>query len=77
MGLTHLTDVGHRNLDDDEVEESIKLVFAHDEEEKTNGKMPFMTPEFLSEVIRCAGELTQFSIWALFAYIRKHVDISY
>lgn len=76
MGLTHLVDVGIRNLNDDNVEESIKRIIAQGEEDKDNGIVPIMTPEFQCEILRCAAELAKFSIWDLFMYIKKHVAIS-
>jgi hypothetical protein len=76
MGLTHLVDVGHRNLGDDKVEEWIKQITAQGEEDKANGKMPFFTPEFQCEILRCAAELSKFSILTLFAYIKKYLVVS-
>ena len=75
MGLSHLVDMGHRNLTDENVEESIRQIMAQGEEDKTNGKIPIMTPEFLCEVLRCAAELSKFGIWTLFAYINEHVVV--
>jgi len=75
MGLTHLVDVGHRNLGSEEVEEGIKQILAQGEEDKDNGKRSFMTPEFQCEILRCAAELAQFSPWTLFCYIKKHVVV--
>lgn len=75
MGLSHLVDVGHRSLDDEIVEEGIKQIIAQGEEDKASGKIPIMTPEFQCNILRCAAELAQFSIWTLFAYIKKHVDV--
>ena len=76
MGLSHWADVGHRHLTDENVEESIRQIMAQGEEDKSNGKIPIMTPEFLCEVLRCAAELSRFSIWTLFSYIKKNVVIS-
>lgn len=75
-GLSHLVDVGHRNLTDENVEESIQQIMAQGEEDKANGKIPIMTAEFQCEIVRCAAELAQFSIWTLFAYIKKYVEVS-
>ena len=75
MGLTHLLDVGHRNLDDEAVEDGIKQIMDQGEEDRANGKMSVMTPEFLCNVLRCAAELAQFTPWTLFAYIKKHVVV--
>lgn len=76
MGLSHLVDVGIRHFDDANVEESIKQIEAKGEENKANGIMPVMTPEFQIEIVRCAAELSKFSVWELFAYIKKHVVVS-
>lgn len=76
MGLTHLMDVGIRNLNDDNVEESIQRIIAQGEADKANGIVPIMTPEFQCEILRCASELAKFNIWDLFMYIKKHVIIS-
>lgn len=76
MGLSHLIDVGHRNLTEENVEECVQQIMAQGEEYRVNGKIPIMTAEFQCEVVRCAAELAQFSIWTLFAYIKKHVEVS-
>jgi hypothetical protein len=74
MGLTHLVDAGYNNLTDDEViEETIKSIMAQGEINKAEGKIPVMTPEFQCQILRCAADLTKFSIWTLFAYIKRHV----
>jgi hypothetical protein len=75
MGLSHLCDVGHRHLGDDEVESGVKQIMAQGKEDEANGKIPIMMPEFLCEVIRCAAELTNFTVWTLFAYIKEHVVV--
>ena len=71
MALSHMVDVGHRTLDVPYVEESIKQIMSEGRDEDS-----FMSPEFQCEIIRCAAELTKFSIWTLFAYIKKHVVVS-
>jgi hypothetical protein len=76
MGLTHLVDVGVRHLTDDNVEASIRQIIAEGEINKATGVVTIMTPEFQCEIVRCASELAKFSIWELFAYIKKHVPIS-
>lgn len=76
MGLSHLVDVGHRNLTDENVRESVEQIMAQVEEDAANGKISVMTPEFQCEIIRCAAELARFSIWTLFAYIKKYVEVS-
>lgn len=76
MGLSHLVDVGHRNLTDENVRESVEQIMAQGEEDKANGKISVMTPEFQCEIVRCAAELARFSIWTLLAYIKKYVNVS-
>ena len=74
MGLTHLVDVGHRTLDVPYVEESIKQIMAESNEDDEDDS--FMSPEFKCEIIRCAAELTRFSPWTLFAFIKEHFHVS-
>jgi len=73
MGLTYLVDVGSRNLTDNNIEESIKQIIAKDNEDKENGVIIVMSAEFQCEIIRCVTELSKFSIWTLFKYIKKHM----
>ena len=75
MGLTHLMDVGHRNLGDEAVEDGIVKIMSQGEKDKANGKLTILTPEYLCDVLRCATGLTRFSVWTLFAYIKKHVAV--
>ena len=76
MGLSHLVDIGHRHLDEDFVSEGIKQIMTEDESNKANGINPIITAEFQCEILRCSAELAQFSIWTLFAYIKKYVEVS-
>ena len=76
MGLSHLVDVGHRNLSDEDVREAFEQIMAKAEEDTANGIMPIMTPEFQREIVLCAAELAGFSVWTLFGYVKKHVHIS-
>jgi hypothetical protein len=73
--LTHLVDVGHRNLTDENVGDSIKQIIAQAKADMANGKKPLMAPEFQCDIVRCAAELSKFSIWELFAYIKENVVI--
>ena len=75
-GLTHLVAVGHSNLGDDEVEEGIRQIIAKGKEDEANGIVSIMTPEFQCKILRCAADLSKFSIVELFAYIKKYVHIS-
>jgi len=74
-GLSHLVDVGHRHLGDEEITESIALIIAQGKQDKADGKINIMTPEFQCNILRCAGELAKFSIWTLFAYIKEQVVV--
>ena len=76
MALTHLVDVGVRNLTDENVEETVKELLGKGAEDKANGVVSVMTPEFQCDIVRCAAELARFGIWDLFYYIKKHVVIS-
>ena len=76
IALSHLIDVGHRNLDSANVAESMVQIMAQGEADKANGSMQIMSPEFLCEVLCCAAELARFSPWTLLKYIKKHVHIS-
>jgi len=75
MALSHLVDVGHRNLNDENVAESVREIIAQAKKDKADGKIPVMTAEFQCDIVRCAAELTRFSIWTLFAYIKEHVAV--
>ena len=75
MALTHLTDVGWSNLGDEAVEECIQQIMAQGDKDKIDGKVTFMTPEFQCNILRCALDLTRFSIWTLFAYIKEYVVV--
>jgi len=75
MGLTHLVDVGFRNLTDEDVEAAIKKIIADAETDKANGVIQVMTPEFQCDLVRCAAELAKFSVWDIFAYIQENVVI--
>ena len=76
MGLTYLVDVGHRTLDAPYVEESIRQILPEGEANKAKGVTSVMTPEFQCNIVRCAAELSDFSIWTLLNYIKKYVNTS-
>lgn len=75
-GLTHLVDVGIRHLDSASLEECFKQISEQEKMDKVAGKISIMTPDFQREIVRCAAELAQFSIWTLFAYIKEYVEVS-
>ncbi len=76
MGLAHLLDVGARHLTNQHLEEGIKQIKADDESKRADGRTPFMTPEFQYQILRCAAELADYSLWDLFRYMQAHMDIS-
>ena len=76
MGLTYLFDAGHSNFDDDYVQEGFKAILAEEEENKASGTNTIMTPDFKCEILLCSAELAQFTIWTLFAYIKKYVAVN-
>lgn len=75
MALTHLVDVGVRYFSDGDIEQDISQIMAQGEADKTNGVHPVITPEFKCDIVRCAADFSKFSIWTLFEYIKKHVEV--
>ena len=75
-GLSHLIDVGHRNLTDTFVEETIKKIIADGEKDEANGVIQIMSPGFQCEILRCAADIARYSIWTLVVYIKKYVEVS-
>jgi hypothetical protein len=75
MSLTHLFDSGHSNFSEENVAKTIESIMAQGEKDKAAGKISVMTPAFQCEIMRCAQELSRFSIWTLFGYIKKHIVI--
>jgi hypothetical protein len=74
MALTHLFDVGVRHIEDkNAVEKSINAIM--EQSENKDGGVPIMTPKFQCDILRCASALAEFTIWTLFAYIKKHVVV--
>ena len=76
MGLSHLMDIGIRNMDDGYLDEAIKQILTKEEDYKATGKIAVMTPEFQMEILHCSFELSKYSIWTLFTYIKKYIEIS-
>jgi phosphoserine aminotransferase len=74
-GLTQLVDVGVRNLNEKSVEEDVKKIMTQGKLDEANGKASFIAPEIQCEILRCAAELSKFSIWTLFRYIKEYVVV--
>jgi len=53
----------------------IEAIMKQHEEDKTNSRTPILSSRFQCEVLCCSAELAKFSIWTLFAYIKKHVVV--
>jgi hypothetical protein len=67
MGISHLMDVGIRNLDKDLVEETCEKIMQEDDSKA------FMTNGFKCELIRIAYDLAQISHVDLLAYISREM----
>lgn len=73
MALTHLIDVGVRHLTDENVAEAVEQIKSCGDEDKSNGTIRLMTPDFECSIVRCAAELAKFGIWDLIRYIKSDV----
>lgn len=73
MAISHLIDVGIRNLDDKSVEETCKVVMEFDDSRS------LMTNEYQCQIIRTAAEISKFNSIYLLAYIQKEMnyDVEY
>jgi len=77
MALVYLVDVGYANFDDASIEERFKQISEYEETEKTTGKKSILTPDVQREILSCAVKLSAFSVFTLFAYIKKYFVISH
>lgn len=68
MAISHLVDVGMRNLTPELVNE------AKDEIMKQDDRKMFVTNELLCDVVECAGELAKIDATYLLVYIGKNVE---
>lgn len=68
MAISHLMDVGMRNLTPELVEEAKDEIMKQD-----NSKM-FVTNEALCDVVECAGELAKINAIDLLVYIGRNVE---
>lgn len=68
MAISHLMDVGMRNLTPELVEE------AKDEIMKQDDSKMFVTNEALCDVVECAGELAKINAIDLLVYIGRNVE---
>ena len=68
MAISHLMDVGMRNLTPELVNE------AKDEIMKQDDSKMFVTNEVLCDVVECAGELAKINAIDLLVYISRNVE---
>ena len=68
MAISHLMDVGMRNLTSELVNE------AKDEIMKKDDSKMFVTNEALCDVVECAGELAKINAIDLLVYIGRNVE---
>ena len=68
MAISHLMDVGMRNLTPELVNE------AKDEIMKQDGRKMFITNEVLCDIVECAGELAKINEIDLLVYIGRNVE---
>lgn len=68
MAISHLMDVGMRNLTPELVNE------AKDEIMKQDDRKMFVTNELLCDVVECAGELAKIDAIDLLVYIGRNVE---
>ena len=72
MGLTHLVDAGHSNMGNKAyVEASVKIFCEQPDDNKAHA----FSLSLQRKVLNCAAELAEFSIWALFRYIKEYMHI--
>ena len=68
MAISHLMDVGMKNLTPELVNE------AKDEIMKQDDRKMFVTNELLCDVVECAGELAKIDATYLLVYIGRNVE---
>ena len=68
MAISHLMDVGMRNLTPELVNE------AKDEIMKQDDRKMFVTNEVLCDIVECAGELAKINEIDLLVYIGRNVE---
>ena len=68
MAISHLMDVGMRNLTPELVNE------AKDEIMKQDDRKMFVTNELLCDVVECAGELAKIDATYVLVYIGRNVE---
>lgn len=67
MAISHLMDVGVRNLDEENIERTCKAI------QKEDDSKSFMTNNFKCDLVRMAGELAKIDHIHLLVYIQREV----
>ena len=67
MAISHLMDVGIRNLDEKNIERTCKAI------QKEDDSKSFMTNNFKCDLVRMAGELAKIEHIHLLVYIQREV----
>lgn len=67
MAISHLMDVGIRNLTDEKVEETCSEIMTQDDTHA------LMSNEFLCEIVRTAAEIAKIEHTLVLTYIAKNV----
>lgn len=70
MAVSHLIDVGMRNLSDEDVNETCEEIMKQDDSKL------FMTNEYQCDIVRTAAELAKINHIDLLIYISKYVKYS-
>ena len=68
MAISHLMDVGMRNLTPELVNEAKEEIMKQDD------RKMFVTNELLCDVVECAGELAKINATYLLVYIGRNVE---
>lgn len=73
MAISHLMDVGIRNLDDESVEKTCEVIMGFDDSRS------LMTNEYQCQIVRTAAKIAKFNHLYLLAYIQKEMnyDVEY
>lgn len=68
MSISHLMDVGMRNLDDESVEKTCEAILKEDDSKS------FMTNGYKCAIVRTASELAKVDHIHLLVYIQREID---
>ena len=69
MAIQHLADKGREQFTEEAVAESKKII------RESQTKTPILTPDFQCSLMDCAYELSRFSTWDVYLYIKLYLEI--